>query len=207
MRHLNHYVLPCRCYGTVLVLKPFIDNILINMVLLKLHIGYTCEILELLVWATLFIEKLRGGEDVWLFLILCILLLFHMKDSFVLEIYLSVCCWIQRSPLQLWADKCTWQHAGAHTFENNIAIHVWGHIYVKVINLLINPKAIKSSVLLGNLATLLHELLWLVQTYCRYFWFWATFCVLYCGIQKPISPCFWILNWEVMSFMVSQKHS
>lgn len=39
---------------------------------------------------------------------------------------------------------------------------------MKVINLLINPKAIKSSVLLGNMAMLLLELLWLVQTHCRY---------------------------------------
>lgn len=45
-----------------------------------------------------------------------------------------------------------------HTFENSIAIHVWGHIYVKVINLLSNPMAIKSSVLLGNMAVLLLEL-------------------------------------------------
>lgn len=94
-----------------------------------------------------------------------------MKHLFVLEIYLSVCCWIQRSPLQLWADKSTRQHAAVHTFENSIAIRVWGHIYVKVINPLINPKAIKSSVLLGNVAMLLLELLWLVQTHCRHFWF------------------------------------
>lgn len=39
---------------------------------------------------------------------------------------------------------------------------------MKVINLLINPKAIKSSVLLENMAMLLLELLWLVQTRCRY---------------------------------------
>lgn len=43
-----------------------------------------------------------------------------------------------------------------------------GRIYVKVINLLINPKAIKSRVLLGNMAMLLLELLWLVQTLCGY---------------------------------------
>lgn len=55
-----------------------------------------------------------------------------------------------------------------HTFENSVAIHVQGHIYVKVINLLINPKAIKSSALLRSMAMLLLDLLWLVQTYCRY---------------------------------------
>lgn len=39
---------------------------------------------------------------------------------------------------------------------------------MKVIKLLINPKAIKSSVLLGNMAMLLLELGWLVQTHYRY---------------------------------------
>lgn len=55
-----------------------------------------------------------------------------------------------------------------HTFENSIAIHVWGHIYGKVTNLLINPKAMKPSVLLRNMAMLLLELLWLIQTHRRY---------------------------------------
>lgn len=39
---------------------------------------------------------------------------------------------------------------------------------MRVINPLINPKATKSSVLAGNMATLLLELGWLVQPHCRY---------------------------------------
>lgn len=39
---------------------------------------------------------------------------------------------------------------------------------MKVINLLNNPKAIKSNILPGNTAMLLLELGWLVQTHRRY---------------------------------------
>lgn len=61
---------------------------------------------------------------------------------------------------------------------------------MKVINLLINPKAIKSSILPGNMAMLLRELGWLVQTHCRYLQSDSTisgsglFCVSYIVVSK-----------------------
>lgn len=51
------------------------------------------------------------------------------------------------------------------------------------------------------------DTLQVLAEWSHYFWFWVTFCILYCGVQKSISPCSWILNRKVMWFVVSQEPS
>lgn len=63
---------------------------------------------------------------------------------------------------------------------------------MKVINLLINPKSIKSSVLPGNVAMLLLKLGWPVQLQCKY-------------LQRDPIPLFLILGYFLWSTLWCPK--